>query len=275
MTRGVNMDRIAIISDIHGNLKALEATLEDIRDRGIERIFCLGDIIAKGKHFNECIKLIRDNCEIVIKGNCDEYFTNEIVLDDKSEIEVKRIMWNRSNLSEDSISYLKGLPYCFEFYLSGRLVRLFHSHPNKINQFVGNIDTVDRLYELFLPSNNTISDNKADIVIYGHIHVPYVQKIYNRTIINVGSVGNSIDVYRDDDKDGDNRNTTVANYLIISGNYDSREYSKLAYELVSIPYDIDLELFDNEDNIELSSYQKELKEGRYRDGERIIKSILG
>lgn len=275
MTRGVNMDRIAIISDIHGNLKALEATLEDIRDRGIERIFCLGDIIAKGKHFNECIKLIRDNCEIVIKGNCDEYFTNEIVLDDKSEIEVKRIMWNRSNLSEDSISYLKGLPYCFEFYLSGRLVRLFHSHPNKINQFVGNIETVDRLYELFLPSNNTISDNKADIVIYGHIHVPYVQKIYNRTIINVGSVGNSIDVYRDDDKDGDNRNTTVANYLIISGNYDSREYSKLAYELVSIPYDIDLELFDNEDNIELSSYQKELKEGRYRDGERIIKSILG
>lgn len=275
MIRGVNMDRIAIISDIHGNLKALEATLEDIRDRGIERIFCLGDIIAKGKHFNECIKLIRDNCEIVIKGNCDEYFTNEIVLDDKSEIEVKRIMWNRSNLSEDSISYLKGLPYCFEFYLSGRLVRLFHSHPNKINQFVGNIETVDRLYELFLPSNNTISDNKADIVIYGHIHVPYVQKIYNRTIINVGSVGNSIDVYRDDDKDGDNRNTTVANYLIISGNYDSREYSKLAYELVSIPYDIDLELFDNEDNIELSSYQKELKEGRYRDGERIIKSILG
>lgn len=268
------MDTIAIISDIHGNLKALEATLEDIRDRGIKHIFCLGDIIAKGKHFDECIKLIRDNCEVVIRGNCDEYFTSDICLDNKSELEVKRINWNKSRLSDDSFNYLRGLPYCFEFYLSGRLVRLFHSHPNKINQFVGNIDTIDRLYELFLPSNNTISNNKADIVIYGHIHVPYVQKIYNRTIINVGSIGNSIDVYRDDDKDGDIRNTTVANYLVISGDYNSREYSKLAYELVSIPYDIDLELLDNEDNIELSSYSKELKEGRYRDGERIIKSIL-
>ena len=268
------MDKIAIISDIHGNLKALEATLDDIRDRGIKRIFCLGDIIAKGKHFDECIKLIRDNCEVVIRGNCDEYFTSDICLDNKSDIEVKRINWNKSRLSDDSISYLSGLPYCFEFYLSGRLVRLFHSHPNKINQFIGNIDTIDRLYELFLPTSNTISDNKADIVIYGHIHVPYVQKIYNRTIINVGSIGNSIDVYRDDDKDGDVRNTTVANYLVISGDYNSREYNKLAYELVSIPYDIESELIDNEDNIELSSYSKELKEGRYRDGERIIKSIL-
>lgn len=268
------MDRIAIISDIHGNLEALKSVLDDIKGRNINRIFCLGDIIAKGTHQQECVDLVKENCEVIIRGNCDEYFTSDIDLSTKMQSEVDRLIWNKNKLNEETRKFLNNLPYCYEFYMSGRFVRLVHAHPEKIDKFAGNIDKIDRLYELFLPSSNTISDKKADILIYGHIHTPYVQKIYNRMIINVGSVGNAIDVFRNYEKDGDVKNTTVANYLILSGNFDSKNIDeKISYELVCVPYDIDKELNDNDDNIEFESYEEEIRKGKYRDMTKIYKSF--
>ena len=266
--------RIAIISDIHGNLEAINSVIEDIKERKIEKIFCLGDIVAKGTHQEECVNLIKENCEIVLKGNCDDYFTSKIDRETKPEIELKRIDWIDSKLSNESKKYLRNLPYSFEFYLSGRLVRLFHATPEKINGFIGNIDTIDRLYSLFLPSKNTISNKKADVVVYGHIHTPFIQRIYNRTIINSGSVGNAIDVFRNEEKDADVRNTTLANYVILSGKYDSKDINeKISFEIVSVPYDIEKELKENEDNIEMESYEEELRSGKYRNMEKIYKSF--
>lgn len=268
------MEKIAIISDIHGNLESLKAVLNDIKERNIDKIICLGDIIARGSNSHECIELIKNNCDIVLRGNCDEYFTSNIDLSSKTKQEIERIKWNKSKLTQDDIKYLKNLPYCFEFYMSGRLVRLFHATPEKVNGFVGNIDSIDRLYKLFLPSKNTISNQITDVVIYGHIHTPFIQKIYNRTIINIGSVGNSVDVFRNDKKDGNVKNTTVANYLVISGNYNSRSIDeKISYELISIPYDIDKELKSNIDNIEMSLYEEEIRTGKPRDVDKIYKSF--
>ncbi len=272
------MEKIAIISDIHENLEALKSVIEDIKERNIDKIFCMGDIVAKGTHQQECVDLIRKNCEVVIKGNCDEYFTSDADLSGAPQLEIDRMNWNKSKLNEETKNYLKQLPYCYEFYMSGRLVRIMHAHPEKINKFVGNIDKIDRLYELFLPSLNTVSDKKADVLIYGHIHTPYLQKIYNRVIINTGSVGNAIDIFRNDEKDGNTKNTTVANYLVISGNLASKNIDeKISYELVSVPYDISKELGDNDDNIELESYTEELKNGKYRDMPKIYKilSLIG
>lgn len=129
-----------------------------------------------------------------------------------------RILWNKSKITEDDKEYLRSLPYSYEFYMSGRLVRLFHAHPNVINKFIGNIDKVENLYELFLPSDNTPSQSLADVAVYGHIHTQCMHKIYNRVILNTGSVGNSIDVIINESKDGNVNNTTLANYLIITGN---------------------------------------------------------
>ena len=70
--------RIAIISDIHGNLEALKATLKDIEKRKVDKNICLGEIIAKGVHPKECLSLIRKNCEIVLQGNCDVHFQQNI-----------------------------------------------------------------------------------------------------------------------------------------------------------------------------------------------------
>lgn len=268
------MDKVAIISDIHGNLESLKAVLNDIKKRKVNKIICIGDIIAKGTHQQECVELIKDNCDVVLKGNCDEYFSSNIDLSTKSKQEADRIIWNKSKLSDENIKYLQNLPYCYEFYMSGRLVRLFHATPEKINDFVGNIDNIDRLYKLFLPSNNTISNEIADIAIYGHIHTQFVQRIYNRTIINTGSVGNSIDVFRNIQKDGNIKNTTVANYLILTGNLNSKNIDeKISYELINLPYNIDKELADNIDNIEIELYEEEIRNGKYRDMQKIYKSF--
>lgn len=272
------MDKIAIISDIHGNLEALKAVLKDIKERNINKIFCLGDIIAKGNHQQECVNLIKDNCEIVVRGNCDEYFTSEIDLATKSEQEVKRILWNKEMINQEATQYLKNLPFCYEFYLSGRLVRIFHSNPLDTKQFIGNIDSFENYYKLFLPSDKTISQEKADLVVYGHIHVPYMQKLYNRIIINAGSVGNSIDTYRNDDRDGDIRNTRVTSYCILSGILNSKDYNNnLSYEIVNLNYDFEKELLDNKNNIEPESYEKEIRYGKYRDMNKVnnIKKDMG
>lgn len=266
--------KIAIISDIHGNLEALKSVLNDIESKNINRIYCLGDIIAKGSHPKECIGLIKEKCEVVLKGNCDEYFTSNIDLSNKTTQEIGRIKWNKSMLDEESTKYLANLPFCYEFFMSGRLIRLIHAHPERIDKFTGNIDLINNIYDLVLPSNNTISNEKADVLIYGHIHTPYVQKIYNRYIINTGSVGNAIDVFRNSSKDGNIKNTTVANYLVLSGNLDSRNINEtFSFELVSVPYDIEKEINNSEDNIELDSYSEELRSGMYRDMEKIYNSF--
>lgn len=266
------MERIAIISDIHGNLETLKAVLEDMRERRVNKIYCLGDIIAKGTHSKECLDLIVKNCEVVLKGNCEEILVGNIAM--KSDLDEARRAWNRNKLSDEDLKYLVSLPYCHEFYLSGRLVRLFHATPKNIEGIVGNEDDIESLYSLFLSSENTLSQEKADIVVYGYIHTQSLHRIYNRCVLNAGSVGNSIDLFRNDEKDGDVRNTTLANYLILSGKLDSPDmYESFSYEFVQVPYDVDKELGENADNIEFEAYETELRTGKYRDMARFYRFL--
>ena len=97
-----------------------------------------------------------------------------------------------------------------------------------------------------------------------------MDKIYNKTLINVGSVGNSFDVIRNDNKDSNVLETTKAYYLIIEGEYGSKEYnSDISFQFVKVPYDIEKELEDEYKNIEKESYRYELTKGEYRDMTKI------
>lgn len=262
--------KIAIISDVHGNLEALKATLKDIQKRNIDKIYCLGDTLAKGVHPKECIKLIKENCQIVLQGNTDEYFSKEHNLEEKPEIEQKRIKWNQSLISKEDREYLQSLPFSYEFYMSGRLVRIFHATPWANNKPILNQDMPYTKYEMFLPTEKTISDNIADVIIYGHIHHQYMDKIYNRTLINSGSVGNSFDTIRNKNKDGNVLETTCSNYIIIEGDYGKKEYEdEISFDFVRVPYDIKEELKDVDKNIEKESYQYELENGMYRSMDKV------
>lgn len=265
--------KIAIISDIHANLQALQATLKDIEKRKVDKIICLGDTISKGIHQKECLELVKNKCDIVIRGNCDRHFSSKHEnIDAMSEIERNRIIWNQKVLSEKDREYLYNLPFCHEFYMSGSLVRLFHATPEVDNKAIVSEDTIEDKLKMFYPSEKTISQNIADVVIYGHIHHPYMDKLYNKTIINVGSVGNSFDVIRNAEKDSNVLETTKSNYLIIEGEYGSKEYtSEIAFQFIRVPYNIDKELEDEDNNIEKENYRFELKEGRYRNMTKIYK----
>ena len=259
--------KIAIISDIHGNLEALKTTLKDIEKRNVDKIICLGDIIMKGVHSKECVQLIKEKCDIVLRGNCERHFSKEHKdLEKFSEEEQKRIQWINETLSDEDRGYLYNLPYSTEFYMSGSLVRLFHASAERDNKTVLNLDDIQTKYDMFLPTNNTISQDIADVVVCGHIHHPYMDKIYNKTLINVGSVGNSFDAIRNLEKDSNVMETTRACYLILEGDYGSKEYtSDFSFQFIKLPYDINKELEDEYLNIEKENYKEELTKGMYRN----------
>ncbi len=268
------MERIAIISDIHGNLEALNCVLNDIEKRNITTIYCLGDIIVKGVNSSECIELVKEKCSLVLRGNCDEYFSKKQNLEGKTEVSKRNYIWNHEKLTEEQRKYLQNLPFSHEFYMSGSLIRLFHATPEKIDGFIASIDALEQKRKLFLPSKYTQSQEIADIVIYGHNHVQYLDRLYNKTIINVGSVGNATDTLRNDSFDSNPLETTQANYLLLEGNMNSKTYdSSLSYQFIRIPYSIEKELNTDKENPDKVGYKIELTEGRPRDKERIIASF--
>ena len=136
---------------------------------------------------------------------------------------------------------------------------IFMTDKTKIKYDIGIDDRVSNVFAKW----KTLSPDIADVVIYGHIHHPYMDKIYNKTIINVGSVGNSFDVMRNKNKDSDVLETTKSNYIIIEEEYGSKEYSSdISFQFIKVPYDIDMELEDENLNIEKDNKILMVKEAK-------------
>lgn len=242
------MDRIAILSDVHANITALNAVLDDIHSRGISRIYCLGDSVTKCCNPDLVIDALKENCEIVLKGNCDESI---------SSINAKnRAFWSRVKIGEERASYLNNLPIFTEFYMSGRLIRLFHASPYSLshiyNPAYSNKNTLREVIELDSPLklfDNTEflgkgpNDPIPDIIGYGHIHTPNILRYGNKTIFNTGSVGMPIEMGNDNNLfDATNRFSTLASYIILEGIYDSKDLSSFSITLVRVPYNIQKEI---------------------------------
>lgn len=237
------MERIVIISDIHGNMPALDAVLEDIDSRGIKKIFCLGDLAGKGPSSSEVVDKIREHCEVVIKGNWDYYMT---------EIQNNKVLeWHQNKLGVNRLEYLKGLPLYKEFYISGKLLRLCHASPNDLFNRVY-LSTEKRERMKLFAATPTLNE-EADVIGYGDIHGAHIDNFDGKTIFNVGSVGNPLEI-------------TQASYGIIEGKLNDRDKSSFAITLVRVPYDIDSSIKDAEltDMPEKIEYIKELKTAVYR-----------
>ena len=266
------MKKIAVISDIHGNLEAIQAVLADIKKRGIRDIYCLGDLVTKGSHPNECIDLIKSHCQVVLRGNTDRFISDDHDISTLNELAKKRIEWNRSLLTQENLLYLKSLPFSYEFYMSGQLVRLFHASPLKDDFAISHLDPLSVKRTQFEASPHTLSQNTADIVLFGHTHYQVMEKLYCRTLINVGSVGNSLDLIRDPAIDGTSAETIHAHYLILEGDRQLED-SEISFQFVSLPYNINKELKDLANNLEPAEYRLELEKGIYRDMSRLAKKL--
>ena len=113
------MERVAILSDIHGNITALNAVLDDIEQRGIKRIFCLGDYVVKSVHPDLVIDKLKQVCEVMLIGNCDYSIC-------RPEAKHKKF-WSREKIGEERANFIFNLPKSYDFYMSGHLIRLFHA----------------------------------------------------------------------------------------------------------------------------------------------------
>lgn len=237
------MDKLAIISDIHGNIPALGAVLSDIKDRGINGIICLGDIAGKGPDSDIAVDMIKKSCDVVVKGNWD-YFLSEC--DDN-----ETVLWHRKKLGQERLDYLKKLPMCAEFYMSGRLVRVCHAAPNDVFHRVPFAANYEEKKTLFKDPHGKNMD--SDVVGYGDIHEAYIDNFEGKTIFNAGSVGNPLEI-------------TQASYAIIEGKWWGKEKSSLSITLVRVPYDIEkaINLAVKSGMPDLEAYIKELKTAEYR-----------
>jgi diadenosine tetraphosphatase ApaH/serine/threonine PP2A family protein phosphatase len=158
------MDRIALISDPHGNLQAMEAVLADIDARGIGKIFNLGDLAGKGPDGAAVIEVYPQN------------------------------VWHRRQVGPERCDWLAALPGSFDFVLSGRHVRLFHASSTGIFHRVRLTDERDAHLGMFENTAFTGDGPAPSIVGYGDVHTAFAISFAGRTLFNAGSVGNPLDM---------------------------------------------------------------------------------
>ena len=246
------MDRIAIISDVHGNVSALNSVMEDIEKRGITTIYCLGDSVIKCANPDKVVDIIREKCEVILKGNCDDVVC-------RPGIEYGKF-WSRDIIGEERANFLYNCPVSYEFYMSGHLIRLFHASPfslddmfnpvydNSDSEFYANIRNPMDMFKNTEFIGKTENDPIPDIVGYGHIHTPNIFRYGNKSIFNTGSVGIPVEMINEDENDETNKFSTMASYAILEGNLNSLNLDTFSITLVRIPYDATEEIKALEDS---------------------------
>ncbi|MBS4209140.1 YfcE family phosphodiesterase [Bacillus sp. FJAT-50079] len=178
--------KLAFLSDIHGNATALDAVLQDIKERNVDKIFVLGDISYRGPEPQRALDLVRSlNCD-VIKGNADEWVVRGVnegeVPDQALAMMNEERDWICSQLDDMSIDYLKNLPTDLSIEEDGVRIRAFHATPNSLFDVVLPSESDEQLIEKMMT-------NDADLFVYAHIHKPFIRYIEGKCLMNIGSVG--------------------------------------------------------------------------------------
>ena len=132
--------RVAVISDIHSNLPALEAVLEAVEGAEIERIWCLGDLVGYGAEPDACTALVRERCEVSLAGNHDLAVLGELDVSSFSETARAAVEWTQANAAPETFEYLRGLTPALEHEGFG----LFHASPrDPVWEYVLSIDQAE------------------------------------------------------------------------------------------------------------------------------------
>jgi putative phosphoesterase len=241
------LDRIAVVSDVHGNMTAYDAVLADIDARGIQRVINLGDVIGKGPCGSAAIARTRERCEATVRGNWDEF------IDSKELGPNTALKWWYDDLAEEDRSWLRALPFSIDLQISGRMVRLFHASADSVFHRVRAQHTDAEFNRMFRNTEATGSGQEPSVVVYGDIHAAYAEEQGNRTLINAGSVGNPLD-------------QPTASYVILEGVTDGVKAGPFRYEIVRVPYDIEAEISIASERgmLELDEYAVELRSAVYR-----------
>lgn len=191
---------IAILSDIHANLAALEAVLVDIDQRNIKQILCLGDVVGYNAQPDECITLLRERDIPCLMGNHDSYLTSEQNCE-RSRVVAEIIDDHKKMVSPQNLSWLA----CAKTQFNLGTDMLFHGGPeNPTDQYIYEVD-------------ETIFPQGVKRLFVGHTHIQCVLKFKSHVFCNPGSVGQP--------RDGDPK----AAYVTISS--DNIECHRVSYDI--------------------------------------------
>ncbi len=177
--------RIAVFSDIHGNLQALKSTLEQISDKKPDQIVFLGDIFQRGNEEIECLELLKNSKIVCIKGNCELYLANGVDID--PDVEYLRAYYDgiRKKLTDEQMQFIRQMPLFYEKECNGHI--LCFSHFLFLN--------VDEAYP-FLPLSSLRNGEfdkacqsedvkKYDLYVIGHSHQNFVKE----NVVSVSATG--------------------------------------------------------------------------------------
>lgn len=221
--------RCVVISDIHSNLEALEAVLQDAP---VGPIWCLGDIVGYGPYPNECIQLLREREVQCIVGNHDWAVMNKVDVQDFNPDAQRSVQWTQDEMRPQNLAYLEKLPVSlvretftivhgsprepiWEYILYPPIARLNFSHFTTPYCLVGHTH-VPVLFRLYSKNGETVCE--AESLSEGGV-VPLGE---GRLIINPGSVGQP--------RDGDAR----ASYVILDTEALTMEYRRVSYDISKI-----------------------------------------
>jgi diadenosine tetraphosphatase ApaH/serine/threonine PP2A family protein phosphatase len=217
---------IAVFSDIHSNLEALEAVLADMDALGVQRRVCLGDIVGYAANPGKCLKLVRSLGCPVLKGNHDAFAASDDAMDDMRDVAEIGIKFARQKLTVEELEYLGGLPLTM---VDGDC-EFVHASLHRPEDWT------------YLVRREALRENfKAQmrrLCFGGHTHVPGVWHLSRsgelrslgkqgridlptdgKILINAGSVGQPRDLCRD------------ACYAIYDPSLNSIEFRRIAYDV--------------------------------------------
>ncbi|MCW1963802.1 metallophosphoesterase family protein [Chryseobacterium viscerum] len=221
------MIQVAVFSDVHGNLPALEVVLKDIEQRGIRQKFCLGDLVDFAPWGNEVIEKITSLNIPCLMGNHDERIAFDIPvvpLSKHSEEETNArfiaIDHSKRHITEENKKFLSELPFHLKLnYKVGKKhwnIQLVHSSLSSNDTYLYESEKDD----IF---TNMLKDSQSDVIVMGHTHLSFKKQFENKTwAINCGSVGRSKEENR------------LASYIILT-----LDEEKITPEIVQLPYPIE------------------------------------
>jgi putative phosphoesterase len=190
-------ERVAVITDIHGNLPALEAAFARIDELGIDAVYCGGDLVGYGPHPNEVCALIQARAIPTIYGNYDYAIARDeedcgcaYVTAHDRELGQRSVAWTLAHTDRPAKDFMRALPFDLRFTLGGRRVRMVHGSPRKVNEYLFD-DKPRRTFERIA----ALAD--CDVLVFGHTHKPWINTYGDVLFVNCGSVGKP--------KDGDPR----------------------------------------------------------------------
>jgi putative phosphoesterase len=223
----VNDMKIALISDIHGNLPALEAVLADVESQSIDQIICLGDVAIFGPQPRETLARLQGLGCPVAMGNTDAWALNpqsHAMRDEETAFYNAIEGWGAAQLTEADRAFIRTFQPTILLPLPGDQTLLcYHGSPRSFHDVILATTPGDALASILV-------GRRATVLAGGHTHTPMVRRYQDLLIVNPGSVGLPYETMAD----GQERNPPWAEYAVLNASP-----GRLAIELRRVQFNVD------------------------------------